>query len=175
MLTFGPVNLNEADMAAKFTHLDDSGKPSMVDVGAKAVTQRTAKARSIVVLDEAILAHFEAGDLQTKKGPVFQTAIIAGVMAAKKTGDLIPLCHPLGLENCQVHIFLNNNREVQIECTASLTGKTGVEMEALTGASVAALTIYDMCKAFSHNIVIKETRLVAKSGGKRDFVLQEMP
>ncbi len=160
-------------MAENFTHIDAAGNPSMVDVGGKAITHRLAKAMSIVVLDETILAHFENGDVHTKKGPVFQTAIIAGVMAAKKTGELIPLCHPLGLENCQVHIFLNKNREVQIECTASLTGKTGVEMEALTGASVAALTVYDMCKAFSHNIVIKETRLVAKSGGKRDFVLEE--
>lgn len=160
-------------MSENFTHIDAAGNPSMVDVSAKAATHRSATARSIVVLDEAVLAHFEEGDVRTKKGPVFQTAILAGVMAAKKTGDLIPLCHPLGLENCQVRIFLNEKREVQVECTASLTGKTGVEMEALTGASVAALTIYDMCKAFTHNIVIKETRLVAKSGGKQDFVLEE--
>jgi cyclic pyranopterin phosphate synthase len=128
-----------------------------------------AKARSILVLDDAIMAKIQNEEIHTKKGPVFQTAIIAGVMAAKKTGDLIPLCHPLGLENCQIDITVNSNNEVEIICTASLTGKTGIEMEALTGASVAALTIYDMCKAFSHNIVIKETRLIAKSGGKRDF------
>ncbi|MEO1261461.1 MAG: cyclic pyranopterin monophosphate synthase MoaC [Bacteroidota bacterium] len=158
-------------MSKEFTHLDAAGNPSMVDVGAKRVTKRTAVARSIVLLEEEILLHFENEDIQTKKGPVFQTAILAGVMAAKKTGDLIPLCHPLGLENCQVAIHLNEKKEVVIECTASLTGKTGVEMEALTGASVAALTIYDMCKAFSHNIVIKETRLVEKTGGKRDFKL----
>ncbi len=156
-------------MAKNFTHLDAAGNPSMVDVGAKSVTRRTATARSIVVLDDEILAHFENEDIHTKKGPVFQTAIIAGVMAAKRTGELIPLCHPLGLENCQVRIFLNEKREVVVECTASLTGKTGVEMEALTGASVAALTIYDMCKAFSHNIVIRETMLMEKTGGKRDF------
>ena len=141
----------------------------MVDVGAKPVSHRTAKARSIVILDDEILQHFEGDDIHTKKGPVFQTAIIAGVMAAKRTGELIPLCHPLGLENCQVHIFINEKREVVVECMASLTGKTGVEMEALTGASVAALTIYDMCKAFSHNIVIRDTLLIEKSGGKRDF------
>jgi cyclic pyranopterin phosphate synthase len=94
-------------------------------------------------------------------------------MAAKKTGHLIPLCHPLGLENCQISIFLNEKREVIVECTASLTGKTGIEMEALTGASVAALTIYDMCKAFSHNIIIKETRLIEKTGGKKDFKLEK--
>ena len=143
----------------------------MVDVGEKPVTKRIAKARSIVVLDEKILEHFENNDITTKKGAVFQIAIIAGVMAAKRTGDLIPLCHPLGLENCQITINLNEKKEVVIECTASLTGKTGIEMEALTGASIAALTIYDMCKAFSHNIVIKETRLIEKSGGKSDFKL----
>ena len=158
-------------MSKEFTHLDAAGNPSMVDVGAKAITRRTATARSIVVLDDEILLHFENEDIRTKKGPVFQTAILAGVMAAKRTWDLIPLCHPLGLENCQVHILLNENREVVIECTTSLTGKTGVEMEALTGASIAALTIYDMCKAFSHNIIIKETRLIEKTGGKLDFKL----
>lgn len=158
-------------MSKEFTHLDAAGNPSMVDVGLKAITRRTATARSIVVLDEEILLHFENEDIRTKKGPVFQTAILAGVMAAKRTGELIPLCHPLGLENCQVNIFLNEKKEVVIECTASLTGKTGVEMEALTGASIAALTIYDMCKAFSHNIIIKETRLIEKTGGKQDFKL----
>lgn len=158
-------------MSKEFTHLDAAGNPSMVDVGAKAITKRIAVARSIIVLDEEILLHFENKDIQTKKGPVFQTAILAGVMAAKKTGDLIPLCHPLGLENCQVNIHLNETREVVVVCTASLTGKTGVEMEALTGASIAALTIYDMCKAFSHNILIKETRLIEKRGGKSDFKL----
>ncbi len=145
----------------------------MVDVGEKAITRRTAKARSIVILDEIILERLKNDEIHTKKGPVFQTAIIAGVMAAKRTGDLIPLCHPLGLENCQINIFLNEKQEVIIECTASLTGKTGIEMEALTGASVAALTIYDMCKAFSHNIIIKETRLIEKTGGKKDFKLEE--
>jgi cyclic pyranopterin monophosphate synthase len=156
-------------MSKNFTHLDAAGNPSMVDVGEKNATRRMAKARSVVVLDEAILQHFTNDDIHTKKGPVFQTAIIAGVMAAKRTGELIPLCHPLGLENCQVRINLNEQREVVIECEASLTGKTGVEMEALTGATVAALTIYDMCKAMSHNIVIKETMLMEKTGGKKDF------
>lgn len=155
----------------KFTHLDAKGNPSMVDVGEKKVTRRIAKARSIVVLDDTILAQLQDGDIQTKKGSVFQTAIIAGVMGAKKTSELIPLCHPLGLDNCQIEIGINEKREVEIICTASLTAKTGVEMEALTGASVAALTIYDMCKAFSHNIIITETRLIEKSGGKRDFKL----
>lgn len=151
------------------THLDPQGNPSMVDVSAKTLTTRTAKARSIVVLGEEILSLLQNEEIRSKKGPVFQTAIIAGVMAAKRTGELIPLCHPLGLENCQVEIAVRNATEVVIECTASLTGKTGVEMEALTGASIAALTIYDMCKAMSHHIVIKETRLLSKTGGKKDF------
>lgn len=141
----------------------------MVDVGEKKVTHRVAVAQSIVVLDEEIINQLVGDDIQTRKGPVFQTAILAGIMGAKKTSELIPLCHPLGLDNCKVNISVNDNQEVLILCTASLHGKTGVEMEALTGASVAALTIYDMCKAFSHNIVIKETRLVSKTGGKSDF------
>jgi cyclic pyranopterin phosphate synthase len=100
---------------------------------------------------------------------VFQTAIIAGIMAAKKTGELIPLCHPLGLDNCKIDIHINDKQQVVIDCTASIIAKTGIEMEALTGASVAALTIYDMCKALSHDIVIKETKLIEKTGGKSDF------
>ncbi len=151
------------------THLDAQGNPSMVDVSEKTPTKRIAKARSIVVLGDTIMDLLQNNEIQSKKGPVFQTAIIAGVMAAKRTGDLIPLCHPIGLENCQIEINVNAAREVVIECTASLTAKTGVEMEALVGASVAALTIYDMCKAMSHDIVIKETCLIEKTGGKRDF------
>lgn len=153
----------------EFTHLDAEGNPSMVDVSEKKTTKRTARARAIVILNDEILSHFENNDIKTKKGSVFQIAIVAGVMAAKRTGDLIPLCHPLGLENCQIDIVLNEKREVVIDCTASLTAKTGVEMEALTGASVAALTIYDMCKAFSHDIEIKSVKLMEKTGGKRDF------
>jgi cyclic pyranopterin monophosphate synthase len=153
----------------QLTHLDAENNPSMVDVGEKKITRRTAKARAIVILNDEILQYLENGDIKTKKGAVFQTAIIAGVMASKKTGELIPLCHPLGLENCQIDIYLNEKREVIVDCTASLTAKTGVEMEALTGASIAALTIYDMCKAMSHDIVIKEIKLMEKTGGKRDF------
>jgi cyclic pyranopterin phosphate synthase len=115
----------------------------------------------------------EGEEIHTKKGPVFQTAILAGIMAAKKTSELIPLCHPLALNKVGVEISINEKREVIIDCTARVSGKTGVEMEALTGASIAALTIYDMCKAFSHDIVIRETRLVEKTGGKRDFKLEE--
>lgn len=153
-----------------FTHINpDTDYPAMVDVSDKQVTKRTARAQSIVILGEDIMKHLQGNDIQTKKGPVFQTAIIAGTMAAKKTAYLIPLCHPLSLENCKVEISINNQQEVVIECTATITSKTGVEMEALTGASVAALTIYDMCKAFSHHIVIKETKLLEKTGGKSDY------
>ena len=153
----------------EFTHLDKDGNPSMVDVGAKQVTKRVARARSIIVVSDEIMGLLEGNEIQTKKGPVFQTAIIAGVMASKKTSELIPLCHPLGLDKCQIEIHVNDQKEIVIDCTAKITAKTGVEMEALTGATVAALTIYDMCKAFSHDIIIKETKLMEKSGGKRDF------
>ncbi|MEZ2335683.1 cyclic pyranopterin monophosphate synthase MoaC [Mucilaginibacter sp. RCC_168] len=151
------------------SHLDKQGNPNMVDVSGKQVTLRTATARSVVVLPAEVLQHLTNGDLVSKKGPVFQTAIIAGIMAAKKTGDLIPLCHPLGMDNCSITIQVNEQQEIVIDCTASITAKTGIEMEALVGASIAALTIYDMCKAMSHDIVIKETKLIAKTGGKRDF------
>ncbi len=156
-------------MAKKFTHLDAAGNPTMVNVGEKQATRRIARARSIVVLNDEILALLAGDEIHTRKGPVFQTAIIAGVMAAKKTGELIPLCHPIGMENCQIEIRINEQREVVIDCTASVTAKTGIEMEAMVGASIAALTIYDMCKAFSHDIVIKETKLMEKTGGKKDF------
>jgi cyclic pyranopterin phosphate synthase len=152
-----------------FSHLNKTGNPAMVDVSTKKITQRSAVARSIVLLPENVLEHFTNGNIQTKKGSVFQTAIIAGIMAAKKTGELIPLCHPLALDNCEIKIELNNDNEIVIDCTASIEAKTGIEMEALVGASVAALTIYDMCKAFSHDIIIKETKLMTKTGGKNDF------
>jgi len=152
-----------------FTHIDDKGKATMVDVSEKNISHRTAIARSIVVLPDEVLAKLNNGDIQTKKGSVFQTAIIAGIMAAKKTGELIPLCHPLSLENCKIDIRLNEQNELMIDCITSITAKTGVEMEALVGASIAALTVYDMCKALSHDIVVKETRLIEKTGGKNDF------
>lgn len=152
----------------KFSHIDSDNNPAMVNVSDKQVTARTATARSTVQLTEEIMSGLEQGEIHSKKGPVFQTAIIAGTMAAKKTGELIPLCHPIGLDGCDFTINVKG-LEVEIECTATIAAKTGVEMEALTGASLAALTIYDMCKALSHNIVIKETRLIAKTGGKKDF------
>ena len=153
---------------AELSHVDDRNRPAMVDVGGKAVTAREANARSIVVLPEAVLVALDGDEIRSKKGPVFATAIIAGVMAAKKTHELIPFCHPLGLDSCDIAIALDGDRAV-IDCRCKVTHKTGVEMEALTGASVAALTVYDMCKALSHDIVISETRLMMKTGGKEDF------
>lgn len=157
---------------ASFTHLNADNNPAMVDVGGKTVTRRTARARSVVALGPDIMQHFVGTDISTKKGPVFQTAIIAGTMAAKRTDDLIPLCHSLGLDNCQLTITTEGTDAI-IECLVSTEGKTGVEMEALVGASVAALTIYDMCKAFSHDIIIRETKLMEKTGGKRHFLRDE--
>ena len=153
----------------EFSHLDGQGKITMVDVGEKQVTRRSATARTIVHLPPLILDQLEQNDIHTKKGPVFQTAIIAGIMAAKKTGELIPLCHSLTLDNCNITITINDEKQVEILCTANITAKTGVEMEALTGASVAALTISDMRKALSHDIIVSVTRLVEKTGGKNDF------
>ncbi len=154
-------------MANKLTHVDASGQPRMVDVGDKSVSVRTALAESRVRLPESVMAVLRGGEIASKKGPVFATAIIAGVMAAKKTHELIPFCHPLGLEKCDIRIEMDGDCAV-IQCECRVTHKTGVEMEALTGASVAALTIYDMCKALSHDIVIEATQLLAKTGGKKD-------
>jgi cyclic pyranopterin phosphate synthase len=153
---------------SKLSHVDSENRPTMVDVSGKSVSQRTAHAQSVVRLPREVLAQVSGDEIATKKGPVFATAIIAGVMAAKKTHELIPFCHPLGLDSCKVAIEVVENSAV-IDCVCKVTHKTGVEMEALTGASIAALTVYDMLKALSHDIVISETKLMAKSGGKRDF------
>jgi cyclic pyranopterin monophosphate synthase len=150
----------------ELTHVDAQGRPAMVDVSAKAVTSRTAVAESRVRFPAAVARTLRDAGFATSKGPVFHTAIVAGVMAAKRTHELIPFCHPLGLERCDVVIDMQDDEAV-VRCTVSLHHKTGVEMEALTGASIAALTIYDMCKALSHEIVIAETRLIEKHGGKR--------
>ena len=144
----------------------------MVDVSEKKITERIAQAQAIVQLPKEVLDALVEDELITKKGPVFQTSIIAGVMAAKKTYELIPLCHPLSLEDIQVKIVIQKDQAV-INSMAKVTAKTGAEMEALTAASVAALTIYDMCKALSHHIVIKEVKLISKTGGKTDFKSQE--
>lgn len=151
------------------SHVDSDGRPAMVDVSDKQVTRRSATATAIVRLPAAVAETLRAQGFSTAKGPVFHTAIIAGTMAAKRTHDLIPFCHPLGLEKCRIEVDCDDAGDVHITCTAAVHGRTGVEMEALTGASVAALTVYDMCKALSHEIVIAETRLVEKTGGKSDF------
>lgn len=153
----------------KLTHLNEKSQPKIVDISEKSISKRIATAQSTIFLPDEVINELEKIDFQTKKGPVYQTAILAGIMAAKRTSELIPLCHPLFIENCNVSIEMNANKELIIQCTVSVSAKTGVEMEALTGATIAALTIYDMCKALSHEIVIRETKLLKKSGGKSDF------
>ena len=137
----------------------------MVDITGKSPSNRTAIAEVRVELGEEILRQFSNDDLHGPKGPVLQTAIIAGTMAVKKTSDLIPFCHPLPVENCAFQM-LPDVTGVVIRCEVATAGKTGVEMEAMTGASVAALTIYDMCKAMNKAIRIQELHLVSKTGGK---------
>lgn len=142
----------------------------MVNVGEKPVTHRTAHAVAIVSLPPELGALLKDGEITTKKGPIFHAAVLAGVMGVKRTSELIPLCHPLPLDDCQIEIKPDaNHREVAIHCRVQTFAKTGVEMEALTGATVAALTLYDMGKAVSHGIVIRDVRLLEKTGGKRDY------
>jgi cyclic pyranopterin phosphate synthase len=157
-----------------FSHIDASNRPRMVDVGGKRVTRRTAHAVAVVALPPALARRLEGGDIPSRKGPVFQAVVLAGIMGAKRTADLVPLCHPLPIEDCTVEIKVRPRRrdgsaDVEIHCRAATRARTGVEMEALTGASVAALTLYDMGKAVSHGIVIREIRLLEKTGGRRDF------
>jgi cyclic pyranopterin phosphate synthase len=156
-------------MKKQFTHIDATGNPQMVDVSEKRISKRVAKAQAVVQLGKKIISQMKGDELITKKGPVFQTAIIAGVMASKRTHELIPFCHPLALEDCKIRITVKKYKAI-IDTETVITSKTGVEMEALTAASVAALTIYDMCKALSHDIIIEEIKLMAKTGGKKDFV-----
>lgn len=161
-----------------FSHITpDGSSPTMVDVGHKKVTRRTATARTTIRLPPAVLRELRRTDsnsddtlhLVGPKGPIGTTAIIAGVLGAKQTSSLIPFCHPLPIEDVKIRITTPQEDAIVIECDVRVTHKTGVEMEALTGASVAALCVYDMCKALSHDIVIEKTELVAKTGGKRDF------
>lgn len=156
---------------AELTHLDAHGNAHMVDVGQKAETRRTAVATGLIVMSADALAAIRDGD--APKGDVLAAARIAGIMAAKKTGELIPLCHPLAVEAVTVDFELENGA-VRTTATASLTGRSGVEMEALTAASVALLTIYDMAKALDKGMVIQEIRLLSKTGGKSgDWHAQE--
>lgn len=154
---------------SRLSHIDKKNQPTMVDVSDKTPTDREARARSVVEFPADVASRFSGGDIETAKGPVFATAIVAGVMAAKRTHELIPFCHPLGLSNCKITIELDEQQRAVVDCVCKVHHRTGVEMEALTGASVAALTIYDMCKALSHEIVISETRLISKTGGKEDY------
>jgi len=153
--------------SGQLTHVSSDGRPRMVDVGAKAATRRVAVAEVRVRFPAEVASALRAQALRSAKGPVVDTAIVAGTMAVKRTHELIPFCHPLPIENCRFEIDFASDTELAIRCTVAITHKTGVEMEALTGASVAALTVYDMCKALSHEIVVEGLRLVEKSGGKR--------
>lgn len=150
------------------SHVDADGTPMMVDVHAKAVSWRLAVAEARVVFPAGAAAALRAQGFSTAKGPVFHTAIIAGTQAAKQTHHLIPFCHALQLERCKVAVEMQGDEAV-ITCEAGAHHRTGVEMEALTGASVAALTIYDMCKALTHGLRIEGTRLLTKSGGRHDY------
>ncbi len=154
--------LNEA-MQGKFTHLDSAGNASMVDVASKTATSRSATAEGFVYMNPNVLSEIEKG--LVKKGNVLSVAQLAGIMGGKKTAELIPLCHPLGLDSLQVELSLQEDA-VRIVATASIAGKTGVEMEALTAVSVSALTVYDMCKSYDKSMRIGGIRLLAKSGGK---------
>jgi len=156
-----------AKRTANLSHVDAQNRPRMVDVGAKAVSARTASAQAVVRFPADVARALRDAGMRAKKGPVIDTAIIAGTMAVKRTHELIPFCHPLAIERCDFRIEFSTATELSIRCEVGVSHKTGVEMEALTGASVAALTVYDMCKALSHEIVIGEIRLLEKSGGKR--------
>ncbi len=152
----------------KLTHVDAAGRPAMVDVSDKASTVREAVAECRVKFPPAVATALRQAHMGTAKGAVVDTAIIAGTMAVKRTHELIPFCHPLPIDGCRFDVAWANDTTLRIECAVKTTHRTGVEMEALTGATVAALTVYDMCKALSHATVIGPAKLLAKRGGKRD-------
>lgn len=153
----------------EFSHIDDKNKPKMVNVIDKKITKRRALAQADMFLGEEIIDLLDDDDIKTKKGPVFQTAIIAGIQGVKRTSDMIPMCHPLPLDGINLDIDILNKAHVRITCSVEMEGKTGVEMEALSGVSIAALTIYDMCKAISQKMVIQEIKVLEKTGGKSDI------
>ncbi|MHB0754675.1 cyclic pyranopterin monophosphate synthase MoaC [Polaribacter sp. M15] len=154
---------------SNFSHINKSNHPKMVNVSDKKITKRTALAKATMFLGETIISNFTNDELITKKGPVFQTAIIAGIQGVKKTSELIPMCHPLLINGVAIDINIIDNEHIEVLCKVTITGKTGVEMEALTGANIACLTIYDMCKSISQKMVIKEVKLLEKTGGKSDI------
>jgi cyclic pyranopterin monophosphate synthase len=160
-------------MSKKFTHINKKNKPKMVNVGNKKITKRKAIGKAEMFLGKKIISLFNDDELTTKKGPVFQTAIIAGIQAVKKTADLIPMCHPLIINGIDIDIEIKGQKNIEIICQVEIDGKTGVEMEALTGATVTALTVYDMCKSISQEMVIKEIKLLDKRGGKSDIKQNE--
>ena len=151
------------------THFDAAGLPAMVDVSAKAVTAREAMAECRVRFPKEVAAQLRASGLRSAKGGIVETAIIAGTLAVKRAHELIPFCHPLPIDACRIDIAWEGENALKIECMVKTTHRTGVEMEALTGATVAALAVYDMCKALSHRIVLGPAKLLGKRGGKRDF------
>ncbi|MGB5242630.1 MAG: cyclic pyranopterin monophosphate synthase MoaC [Lutimonas sp.] len=160
-------------MSDSFSHIDKNNQPKMVNVGEKSISKRKATAYALMFLGEEIISHFKGEELKTKKGPVFQTAIIAGIQAVKKTWDVIPMCHPLPINGVEINIEVTDEAHIKIFCTVHTEGKTGIEMEALHGVSISALTVYDMCKALSQKMVIKEIKLLKKTGGKSDYRLKE--
>ncbi len=164
-----------ADEANRLSHVGADGAPAMVDVSRKPPSLRVARAAAVVRFPRAAFEALSASGFSTAKGPVIHTAVVAGTLAAKRTHELIPFCHPLGLERCDIAIAPQGRDALAVECTTAVHHRTGVEMEALTGASVAALTIYDMCKSLSHGIVIESLRLLEKSGGKSDFAAEAAP
>jgi cyclic pyranopterin phosphate synthase len=152
-----------------FSHLNKKGNPKMVNISDKKITKRTAIAKASMFLGATIISHFKNEELITKKGPVFQTAIIAGIQGVKKTSELIPMCHPLLINGIDIDIQIVDSENIEVFCEVSIEGKTGVEMEALTGVNITCLTIYDMCKSIHQKMVIKEVKLVEKTGGKSDI------
>jgi cyclic pyranopterin monophosphate synthase len=158
-------------MGGDLTHFDEEGASRMVDVGEKLVTSRMAKASGRVVMQPATLARIQQRGIE--KGDVLEVARLAGIMAAKRTGELIPLCHPLPLDAVTVAFSFPDDRTVMIEATVRVTAKTGVEMEALTAVSVAALTIYDMCKAIDRGMIVEQIRLEEKAGGRSGHFVRE--
>jgi len=161
--------MKQSKSTVGLTHLDATRRPTMVDVGAKEITARVATAEARIHLPTAVARALAATGHRTHKGPVFDTAVVAAVQAVKRTCELIPFCHPLPIDHCELDIDSTRSGRITIRCTVRTTHKTGVEMEALTGATVAALTVYDMCKALSHDIVIESVRLLAKRGGNHNF------
>ncbi|MDA9773129.1 cyclic pyranopterin monophosphate synthase MoaC [Flavobacteriaceae bacterium] len=154
---------------SSFNHLNQKNNPTMVNVSDKKITKRTAIAKASMFLGTEVISHFTNDELITKKGPVFQTAIIAGIQAVKKTSELIPMCHPLLINGVDIDINIVDDEHIEVFCKVIIEGKTGVEMEALTGANITCLTIYDMCKSISQEMIIKEVKLLEKTGGKSDI------